>query len=201
MAVEFNLVIKTSSNNKVNKATFMINENKIRELCAVDMKRGFKLLMDSFQEPVYGYVRRLLVSHEDAQDALQETFVRVYKNWSQFRGDSSLSTWIYKIATNESLRILEARKRQACLTEEEAQEELMGKLMASEYVDYEDGMVVKFQTAVLALPEKQRLVFNLRYYDELSYEEIAKILNSKVDTLKVNYHYAKEKIKEYILNH
>ena len=179
----------------------MINENKIRELCATDMKRGFKLLMDSFQEPIYYYVRRLLVSHEDAQDALQETFVRVYRNWNQFRGESALSTWIYKIATNESLRILEMRQKQACLTDEEVQEELMGKLLASEYVDYDNEMLVKFQAALLTLPEKQRLVFNLRYYDELPYEEIATILNSKVDTLKVNYHYAKEKIKEYILNH
>ena len=179
----------------------MINENKIRELCAVDMKRGFKLLMDSFQEPIYHYVRRLLVSHEDAQDALQETFVRVYKNWNQFRGESSLSTWIYRIATNESLRILETRKKQACFAAEGAQEDLIDKLMATEYVDYDNEMVVKFQAAVLALPEKQRLVFNLRYYDELPYDEIAQILNSKVDTLKVNYHYAKEKIKEYILNH
>lgn len=178
----------------------MINEKKIREMCRVDMKRGFKLLMDSFQEPIYYYVRRLLVSHEDAQDALQETFVRVFKNWNQFRGDSSLSTWIYKIATNESLRILESRKKQAYSTDDEVHEELVDKLMATEYVDYEDGMAVKFQTAVLNLPEKQRLVFNLRYYDELTYEEIAQILNSKVDTLKVNYHYAKEKIKEYILN-
>lgn len=179
----------------------MINETKIKDVCAADMKRGFKLLMDSFQEPIYNYVRRVLISHEDAQDALQETFVRVYKNWSQFRGDSSLATWIYRIATNESLRILESRQRQACLTDEGAQDFLLNQLMASEYVDYEDGMAVKFQAALLTLPEKQRLVFNLRYYDELSYEEIATILNTKVDSLKVNYHYAKEKIKDYILNH
>ena len=179
----------------------MINEKEIKDLCAVDMKRGFQRLMDSFQEPIYYYVRRLLVSHEDAQDALQETFIRVYKSWDTFRGDSALSTWIYKIATNESLRILEARQKQACLTDEGAQEELMNRLMASEYVDYEDAMVVKFQAALLTLPEKQRVVFNLRYYDDLSYDEIAKILNSKVDTLKVNYYYAKEKIKDYILNH
>ena len=178
----------------------MINENEIKELCDVDMKSGFKLLMDSFQKPIYYYVRRLLVSHEDAQDALQETFVKVFRNWGQFKGDSALSTWIYKIATNESLRILETRKRRADVDVEGMEENLMGKLMATDYVDYENEMVVKFQAALLTLPEKQRLVFNLRYYDELEYEEIAKILDSKVSTLKVNYHYAKEKIKEYILN-
>ena len=179
----------------------MIDDKQIKDLCAKDLRQGFKLLMDRFQEPIYGYVRRLLVSHEDAQDALQETFVRVYRSWHTFRGDSSLSTWIYRIATNESLRILEARKREAHLTDEAMQNELIGKLMDTEYVDYDDGMAVKFQAAVLSLPEKQRLVFNFRYYDELGYDEIARILDTKVDTLKVNYHYAKEKIKDYILNH
>ena len=178
----------------------MINENEIIELCGTDMARGFKLLMDSFQKPIYGYVRRLLVSHEDAQDALQETFIKVFKNWTQFRGQSSLSTWIYKIATNESLRLLENRKRAANVDMDGMEDQLTGRLMASEYVDYDNEMVVKFQAAILTLPEKQRVVFNLRYYDELEYEDIAKILDSKVATLKVNYHYAKEKIKEYILN-
>ena len=182
-------------------SSLFIDDKQIKDLCAKDLRQGFKLLMDRFQEPIYGYVRRLLVSHEDAQDALQETFVRVYRSWHTFRGDSSLSTWIYRIATNESLRILEARKREAHLTDEAMQNELIGKLMDTEYVDYDDGMAVKFQAAVLSLPEKQRLVFNFRYYDELGYDEIARILDTKVDTLKVNYHYAKEKIKDYILNH
>ena len=119
---------------------------------------------------------------------------------SQFRGESSIATWIYRIATNESLRILELRKRNADMSYEDIQSQLTSQLMESEYVDYENEMVVKFQAAILALPERQRLVFNLRYYDELEYEEIAKILDSKVETLKVNYHYAKEKIKNYILN-
>lgn len=179
----------------------MIDEKEILDLCAKDPGQGFRLLMDRYQESVYGCVRRLLVSHEDAQDALQETFVRVFRSMGTFRGDSSLSTWIYRIATNESLRILEARKREADLTESGLQEELIAKLKASDYVDYDDAMAVKFQAAILSLPEKQRLVFNLRYYDELSYEDISRILDTKVETLKVNYHYAKEKIKEYILNH
>ena len=159
----------------------MINEDKIRQVYASDPKKGFKMLMDNFQVPIYNYIRRLVVSHEDAEDVLQEVFIRVYRNLDQFRGESSLSTWIYRIATNESLRLLNTRK------DEEA-------------IDYENELAVKFQEAILSLPEKQRLIFNLRYYDELDYEEISRILDSKVDTLKVNYHYAKEKIKEYILN-
>ena len=178
----------------------MINEDKIRQVYASDPKKGFKMLMDNFQVPIYNYIRRLVVSHEDAEDVLQEVFIRVYRNLDQFRGESSLSTWIYRIATNESLRLLNTRKDEEAIPTEEVQEELIGKLKASDYIDYENELAVKFQEAILSLPEKQRLIFNLRYYDELDYEEISRILDSKVDTLKVNYHYAKEKIKEYILN-
>ena len=170
----------------------MINENKIRGACASNRERGFKMLMDSFQVPIYNYIRRLVVS--------QEVFIRVFRHIDQFREESSLSTWIYRIATNESLRLLNGRKDEGVVSAEDVQEELMGKLKASDYIDYENELAVKFQEAILSLPEKQRLVFNLRYYDELEYEEIARVLDSKVDTLKVNYHYAKEKIKEYILN-
>ena len=172
------------SNRQSSEKESMINENKIRETCASNRGRGFKMLMDVFQEPIYNYIRRLVVSHEDAEDVLQEVFIRVFRHLDQFRSESSLSTWIYQIATNESLRLLNDRKEER----------------ASDYIDYENELAVKFQEAILSLPEKQRLVFNLRYYDELEYEEIARILDSKVETLKVNYHYAKEKIKEYILN-
>ena len=178
----------------------MINENKIREACASNRERGFKMLMDSFQVPIYNYIRRLVVSHEDAEDVLQEVFIRVFRHIDQFREESSLSTWIYRIATNESLRLLNSRKRRETVSTEDIQESLISSLKASDYVDYENELAVKFQEAILRLPEKQRLIFNLRYYDELDYEEIARILDGKADTLKVNYHYAKEKIKEYILN-
>lgn len=178
----------------------MINEIKIREACSSNRERGFKILMDAFQEPIYHYIRRLVVSHEDAEDVLQEVFIRVFRHLDQFRNESSLNTWVYKIATNESLRLLNSRKEESSVSSEDVQEELMSKLQASEYIDYENELAVKFQEAILSLPEKQRLVFNLRYYDELEYEEIARILDSKVETLKVNYHYAKEKIKEYIVN-
>lgn len=178
----------------------MINEDKILRMYASDPRKGFKMLMDNFQVPIYNYIRRLVVSHEDAEDILQEVFIRVYRNFDQFRGESSLSTWIYKIATNESLRLLNTQRKEEVVSAEDVQEELAGKLKASDYIDYENELAVVFQEAILSLPEKQRLIFNLRYYDELEYEEISRILDSKVDTLKVNYHYAKEKIKEYILN-
>ena len=178
----------------------MINENKIRQIYKSNREQGFQLLMECFQEPIYYYIRRLVVLHEDAEDVLQEVFIQVYRHWEQFRCESSLSTWIYRIATNESLRLLNSRKRRETVSTEDIQESLISSLKASDYVDYEKELAVKFQEAILRLPEKQRLIFNLRYYDELDYEEIARILDGKADTLKVNYHYAKEKIKEYILN-
>lgn len=177
----------------------MIDETKIREACASHPKKGFSLLVNLFQEPIYWHIRRLVVSHEDAEDITQETFIRVFRHLETFREESSLRTWIYRIATNEALRFLNSRSAELPATEE-LQEELIGKLKASEYVDYENEMAVKFQQAILSLPDKQRVVFNLRYYDDLDYEEIGRITDSRVETLKVNYHYAKEKIKEYMVN-
>ena len=148
-------------------------------------------------------VSRFVVSkcgnREDAEDIIQEVFIRIFRHLEQFREESSLITWIYKIATNESLRFLKTRKAEV-VSAEEIQEELLDKLKTSDYVDYENELAVKFQTAILKLPEKQRVVFNLRYYDELDYEAISQITGDRAETLKVNYHYAKERIKEYIVN-
>lgn len=177
----------------------MINEDKIRENYLADPDKGFRMLVEAYQSQIYWHIRRMVISHEDAQDVLQETFIRVFRSMDDFRRESSLNTWIYRIATNECLRLLNRRKESAVSTEE-VQEELLNKLMASDYVDYDNAMEVKFQQAILRLPEKQRVVFNLRYYDELKYEEISRITDTKVETLKSNYHFAKEKIKEYMTN-
>ena len=176
-----------------------MNEEKIRETCQADPERGFRMLVEKYQRSIYWHIRRMVVSHEDAEDVLQETFIRIFKYLNEFRADSSLSTWIYRIATNECYRFLD-KKKEILVSTEEIQADLMNKLMTSEYVDYDNEMEVKFQQAILTLPEKQRLVFNLRNYDELSYEEICQITDTKVDTLKANYHFAKEKIKKYMIN-
>ena len=157
-------------------------------------------LLEKHGDRVFRTAFMYLKNYQDAEDVLQEVFIQIYRHWDQFRNESSLSTWIYRIATNESLRLLNSRKKRETVSTEDMQESLISQLRASDYVDYENELAVKFQEAILRLPEKQRLVFNLRYYDELDYEEIAHILDGKVDALKVNYHYAKEKIKEYILN-
>ena len=176
-----------------------MSEDKIRETCLKDAELGFRLLVEKYQSPMYWHIRRMVISHEDAEDVLQETFIKIFRHLDDFRAESSLSTWVYRIATNECIRFLNRRK-ELLVSTEEVQEDLMNKLMASEYVDYDNAMEVKFQQAILALPEKQRLVFNLRYYDELKYEEISQITDTKVETLKANYHFAKEKIKKYMIN-
>ena len=162
----------------------MIHDDIIRETCRTNLEQGFRLLVEKFKSPMYWHIRRMVVSHEDAEDVLQETFIKVFRYLDDFRYECSFSTWLYRIATNECIRFLNHRKEQT----------------GSEYVDYDNAMEVKFQQALLTLPEKQRLVFNLRYYDELKYEEISQITDTKVETLKANYHFAKEKIKKFMIN-
>ncbi|MDP4268578.1 MAG: RNA polymerase sigma factor [Bacteroidota bacterium] len=161
--------------------------------------QGFALLMKKYREPIYWHVRRLVVSHEDAEDILQEVFINVFRFFESYKGDSKLYTWIYKIATNECARMFRSRKG-THLSFDEVGEVLVNTLYDSSS-DESDRILLLFQEAILRLPEKQRLVFNLRYYDELSYEEISQILDSSVGTLKTNYHYAQEKIKEFMIQH
>ena len=160
--------------------------------------KGFTLLMDRYKERIYWHIRRLVVSHEDAQDILQETFINVYHNLEGFSGNSKLYTWLYRIATNECLRLFRNRKK-FLMSADGINEELINKLHDTSTGD-SDTILVKFQEAILRLPEKQRLVFNLRYYDELPYEQISQVLDSPVATLKTNYHYASARIKAYMMN-
>ncbi len=162
-------------------------------------EKGFTLLMDKYKEPIYWHIRRLVVSHEDAQDVLQETFINVFRFLQNYNGDSKLYTWIYKIATNECAQLFRSRKALFSSFDEIA--DTLVDTLYDHGREGEDYILLKFQEAILRLPEKQRLVFNLRYYDELSYDEISRILDSSVGTLKTNYHYAQEKIKEFMINH
>lgn len=160
-------------------------------------KTGFSLLMASYMKPVYWHIRRLVVAHVDAQDVMQETFVRVFRSFSQYDESQPLTAWIFRIATNEALRLLGKRKGEMQLSLEEASDDLFN-LKADEYVDYSDAEAVKLQKAILALPAKQQIAFNLRYYDEMSYDDIALITGSTAANVKANYHNAKEKIVNYL---
>lgn len=161
-----------------------------------NVEYGFKILMEQFREPVYWHIRRLVVYHSDAQDATQETFIRVFRSIDNFRGDSSLKSWIYRIATNEAMRLIEKRHDDYLSIDDENSEVL--QLMADEYVDYEDVEAVKFQNAILSLPIKQQLAFNMRYYDEMEYDEIAKAIGSTMSSVKASYHIAKKKIIQFM---
>ena len=160
---------------------------------------GFESLIKTYRELLYWHIRRLVVSHEDAEDALQNTFMNVYRSIDTFRRDSSLRTWLYKIATNEALTILRNRKLEYTSYDNEACEQLIDRLYADNEIDG-DNILLKFQEAILRLPPKQQLVFNLRYYDEMSYEEISQLTGTSVGSLKTGYHYAAEKIKKYMMD-
>ncbi len=160
--------------------------------------KGFTLLMDKYKEKIYWHIRRLVVSHEDAEDILQETFINVYRFAGSFKGNSMIYTWIYRIATNECLEMFR-RTNNTGKKMEELTDKIAGKI-PGHYIESGDEILLKFQKALLKLPDKQRIVFNLRYYDDLSYEEIGLILKTSVNALKTNYHYAQEKIKQYMIN-
>ena len=160
--------------------------------------KGFLLLMDKYKKSIYWHIRRLVISHEDAEDILQETFIQVYRFVSSFKGESKIYTWLYRIATNECIRHFRNNDKKD-YTEALNSEEQSGELSETDS-DNSEVIMYKFQEAISQLPERQRIVFNLRYFDELSYEDIGQILDSSVNALKTNYHYASEKIKQYILD-
>ena len=159
-------------------------------------ERGFRLLMQKYKQPIYWHIRRLVVAHDDAQDATQETFIRIFRSFDKFRDENSFRGWMFRIATNEALRLIESRKQGAVSLEEN--ESNANRIMASDYVDFTDLEAVKLQKAIHSLPTKQQAAFNLRYYEELSYEEIAEATDSTASSVKANYHIAKEKIIKYM---
>lgn len=173
-----------------------INDNGIMEALKQSPEDGFRMLMMRYQEPVYWHIRRLVVSHDDAQDASQETFVRIYRSFGNYRGDCTLRSWIYRIATNEALRIISKRRQEVVSMESETTG--VNLIQGDDYIDFSDKVAVQLQKAILLLPPKQQLAFNLRYYEELGFDEIAKIADSTPTSIKASYHVAKEKIIKYM---
>ena len=173
-------------------------DTEIIELMSVkrSQDKGLRAMMDAYQSRLYWHIRRLVVSHEVAQDILQDTFIKAYQKFHQFNQQSQLYTWLYRIATNEALQHLNKIKKMQ-KSEEEAEHHLQNLVAHSVTADG-DAIQVLLQKAIQTLPEKQKLVFTMRYYDELPYEELSEILDMSVGTLKTNYHYAKQKIEDYI---
>ena len=160
---------------------------------------AFDRLIEQYGDRLYWHIRRVVVNHEDAEDVLQETFAKAYTSIADFRGDSesSLTAWLYRIATNIAINVLRRRKKWAF----SSLDSVRGDLLATfehEIDPSADEIVVRLQKAILALPTKQRLVFNMRYYDELSFEQISQATGDSVSTLKTNYHYAVKKVKDQV---
>lgn len=160
-------------------------------------ENGFRILMKDRWKNVYWHIRRLVMHHADAQDATQETFIRIFRSLDKFKGDSTLKVWIYRIATNEALRMIGKRRDDVISIDDEESAEVQ-MIADEEYVNYSDVEAVKLQNAILSLPTKQQLTFNMRYYDELEYDEIARIIGSTPSSVKASYHIAKEKIIKYM---
>lgn len=159
-------------------------------------EKGVRLMMDAYQSRLYWHIRRFVVDHDLAQDILQDTFIKAYKNFHQFKQESQLFTWLYRIATNESLQQLNKMKK---MQKGEGDTEIyMQNLVADNVSPSSDEIQLLLQNAIQTLPEKQKLVFNMRYYEDLPYEDISKILDMSVGTCKTNYHYAKQKVEDYV---
>lgn len=159
---------------------------------------AFNLLLQKYQQKIYWHIRRLVIDHDDADDLVQETFVKVWKNLANFRSDSQLYTWIYRIATNESITFLNRKKQKYNIPLDEVSGELSEKLAASSYFDG-DKLERKLQQAVLTLPEKQRIIFNMKYFDDMKYEEISEVLGTSVGALKASFHIAAKKIETFFI--
>lgn len=161
--------------------------------------KAFETLLHTFSEPVYWQVRRMVMNHDDANDIVQNVFLKAWSNLHNFRGDAKLSTWLFKIAVNESINFINKEKHRIQASGDgDEDSSLLRNLEADSYFDG-DALQLELQKAIEKLPEKQRLVFNMRYYDELKYEEISEILGTSVGALKASYHHAVKKITETLL--
>ncbi len=162
-------------------------------------EKGFTGIIKKYQERLYWHIRRMVIHHEDANDVLQNMFIKVWNGLDNFREDSQLYTWLYRIATNECLTFIEQQKRKASVSLCDVENGLSEKLKAEKSFDA-SRIEWKLQLAMQTLPEKQRVVFNLRYYDEMPYEEMSRVLETSQGALKASYHHAVKKIENYILN-
>ena len=179
-----------------------MEDKEILEKFAKEESRNlaFNQLVRKYQQKVYWHIRKMVIDHEDADDLTQEVFIKVWKHLENFRQDAQLYTWLYRIATNECLNFLKSKKRKFFLPINDVEAELSAKIDRQENLSG-DEIQLKLQKALLKLPDKQRLVFNMKYYDEMTYEQISEILGTSVGALKASYHLAVKKIEDYVTKH
>lgn len=161
------------------------------------VRRAFNEVISRYSEPLYWQIRRMVQSHDDASDLLQNTFLKAWQSIENFRGDAKLSTWLYKIAINESITFLAQERRRQNISLDDQAASLAAIIEADTNIDG-DRLALRLRQAIASLPEKQRLVFNMKYYDDLKYEEISQILGTSVGALKASYHLAVKKIEQII---
>ncbi|SEA07440.1 RNA polymerase sigma factor [Bizionia paragorgiae] len=161
---------------------------------------AFKELVTLYKERLYWHIRNIVKSHDDADDALQNTFIKVYRNINGFKGDSKLYSWLYRIATNEAITLINKNAKRLQISNEEVQELAINNLQSDVYFEGND-IQLQLQKAIAILPEKQQLVFNMKYFQDLKYKEISEILNTSEGALKASYHLASKKIEAYLKAH
>lgn len=162
-------------------------------------EQAFRLLISKYKERLYWHIRKIVLNHDDADDVLQNTFIKIWNGLDSFRAESSLFTWLYRIATNESITFLNQKKKKMTASLTDENEFLMNNLEGDAYFDGDHWQML-LQKAIALLPEKQRIVFNLKYYDDMKYEEMSEILETSVGALKASYHHAVKKVEEYVKN-
>lgn len=170
----------------------------IQELLnAKTQNTAFEKLLNDFQKPLYNHIRNIVLNHSDADDVLQNTFIKVFQNLNKFKGESKLFSWIYRIATNEALTFLKQKAKKNGIASEALQIKTIDNLKADIYFDGNE-IQIKLHKAILLLPEKQQLIFKMKYFEELKYEEISEILGTSVGALKASYHIAVKKIESFL---
>jgi RNA polymerase sigma-70 factor (ECF subfamily) len=163
------------------------------------LNSAFKELINQYKERLYWHVRKIVINHDDTDDVLQNIFIKIYRNIHKFNGDSKLYSWMYRIATNEAITFINQRARKNNSVSEEVQKTLINNLTSDEYFDG-DEVQIKLLKAIATLPQKQQLVFNMKYFDAIKYKEMSEILDTSEGALKASFHIASKKIKEYLLN-
>ncbi|MCF6348133.1 MAG: RNA polymerase sigma factor [Flavobacteriaceae bacterium] len=160
-------------------------------------EQAFRILMSQYKERLYWHIRKIVISHDDADDVLQNTFIKVYRNINNFKAESKLYSWMYRIATNESITFINKRAKQNNVDVNEMQYKLVASLEADVYFDG-DEMQLQLQKAIAILPQKQQLVFNMKYFDDMKYKDMSEVLDTSVGALKASYHHAVKKIEKFL---
>lgn len=162
-----------------------------------EQRAAFSDLVAAFSQQLYWQIRKMVVTHDDANDVLQNSFIKIWTNIDNFRGESKLVTWLYKIAINESITFINKQRQQQNISIDDDDSFLITKLESDPYFDGDEAQL-KLQKAILRLPEKQRIVFNMKYFDDIKYEDMSQILDTSVGALKASYHHAVKKIEEFL---